>query len=84
MTSKTTPIASIEPGTKNLTIKARIVRLWWMPPFNNDKSSEAAEGMYDMVLCDKEVFLKLVFFLILFVYYMVVCMANLNSLSLSL
>ena len=55
MAGKFVPIFSIGPTKSNITLKARVVRLWWMPSFSNDTSPDAAEGMYEMVLCDKMV-----------------------------
>jgi len=56
MSAKFLPISAIDPLETNVTIKARVVRLWWMPPFSNDTSADANEGMYEMVLCDREVY----------------------------
>ncbi|KAF7815598.1 replication protein A 70 kDa DNA-binding subunit A-like [Senna tora] len=48
-------ISAIEPEVKDLSVKARVVRLWFMPPYNNNGPSSASNGVQiQMVLCDRE------------------------------
>lgn len=58
MPSRFDSVASIGYTKPTFTIKVRVVRLWHRPSYSYDKSADAAEGMYEFVLCDKEVINK--------------------------
>ncbi|KAF7832244.1 uncharacterized protein G2W53_014577 [Senna tora] len=46
-------ISAINPLSDDLSVKVRVVRLWFMPPYNNNGPNSAPNGVQiQMVLCD--------------------------------
>ncbi|KAF7822491.1 uncharacterized protein G2W53_020635 [Senna tora] len=57
MAPKSQLISAVTPFEgKELTIKVRVARLWFMPPYNSNGPVSASNGVeIQMVLCDHEV-----------------------------
>ncbi|KAF7835768.1 ATP-dependent DNA helicase PIF1-like [Senna tora] len=48
-------ISAINPLSDDLSLKVRVLMLWFMPPYNNNSISSASNGVQiQMVLCDRE------------------------------